>query len=412
VILQRFFSRQIDKSVLIGDERSLTHLNLFPLKIQLICYEDVDAWILGKFAKRMASEIGATFGIGVDIAKYGDLEASIGHHIIYYDVEKKWANTETFMITHLDELWKVKKVAALLKEFDMGICMSSDTRNSLIEQGLPPTKLCFVSPAHDLRIQPRRIRIGIASKTHADGRKLETELVSNLKKVKNKSDFTIAIMGSGWETQVKKLESFGFDVEYHPVFNYEEYSTTFIPNLDYFVYFSWDEGSMAFLDAIYGDIKTIVTPQGFHLDVRDGIDIQLNDFSDLTEVMNSFSEKRSNRRSRVKELTWTEYTWRHLLIWTFLIWLSNEDLQIEIMEYIKTHNENIEFLEVMNNRIELTSVPTSAQLQKVRQKLLVGVDSGSESKLSIWLDFMELVYAPDNVELRKKLDHIQWREVM
>ncbi len=59
-------------------------------------------------------------------------------------------------------------------------------------------------------------------------------------------------------------------VELHPAFDLERY-WELMPTLDYYVYFGHDEGSMGFVDAIASGVETIVTPQGYHLDVEDGI---------------------------------------------------------------------------------------------------------------------------------------------
>lgn len=84
-----------------------------------------------------------------DIAKQGDSSAAVGHHIIYYNTQKKWAPVETLMITHVTDTWMLEKVRSLLRTFDMGICMSRETVDKLVWEGLPREKLCYVSPALD-----------------------------------------------------------------------------------------------------------------------------------------------------------------------------------------------------------------------------------------------------------------------
>jgi len=290
--------------------------------IRIICYEDVDAWILGKFARQLCKNL-VSFGKKSDIAKIGDATASIGHHIIYYDAKEKWAPIETFLITHLDADWKIEKVRHQLELYDMGICMSKETVTKLISLGLPAKRLCYINPAQDGVIKPRPLVVGIASKTHSDRRKNEDSIIDVFLQLP-KDGFILKIMGMGWESQVQKLKKNGRSVIYFEKFVYEDYVSSFIPSLDYFIYFSHDEGSMAFLDAIAADVKTIVTPQGFHLDIPGGIDYPIDKPLDIVPILKKIYEDRMTRASRVSSWNWKEYTRRHILVWDYLLTQKSE----------------------------------------------------------------------------------------
>ena len=52
------------------------------MNVRIVCYEDVDAWILGKFALRLCENL-ILQGVQADISKAPDNSADINHHIIY-----------------------------------------------------------------------------------------------------------------------------------------------------------------------------------------------------------------------------------------------------------------------------------------------------------------------------------------
>lgn len=301
--------------------------------VRIICYEDVDSWILGKFAKRMQEEL-TRMGRIADIAKQGNPQASVGHHIIYYDARQKWALVETFMITHIDTDWKHNLVCQQLRLYDMGICMSAETRNRLVNMGMPAQKLCYVNPAQDGVIRPRPLVVGIASKTHADGRKNEAAIVEIFRRLPSGA-FILKIMGEGWDEQVQMLQEYGCKVEYYGAFNYDEYVSSFMPSLDYFIYFSYDEGSMAFLDAIAADVRTIVTPQGYHLDLPGGIDFSINSPADIGPILLQAYEERMRRAARIAPWNWQGYTQHHVLIWDYLLEKQAKTYQMEWKNFLQ-----------------------------------------------------------------------------
>jgi hypothetical protein len=285
--------------------------------IRIICYEDVDAWILGKFARRLDEEL-KTVGRSSSIGKVGDAASAVGHHIIYIDAHEKRSPIETIMVTHLDEAWKERRLAKMMAVFDMAICMSHETALQVQAIGVDPRKITYVSPAHDGLIKPRRRVIGIAGKTHADGRR-DPQFIVDMVRGVDPADVEVSIMGSGWESQVETLRNMGFAVVYTPEFRFDDYVENFMPSLDYFVHYSWDEGSMAFLDAIAADARTLVNEQGFHLDVPNGIDSPIVSAEDVATVLRRDADERRRRTERVAGLTWHEYALRHRVIWDYLV---------------------------------------------------------------------------------------------
>ena len=56
------------------------------MKVRIVCYEDLDLWILGKFARKLKEQL-TLLGVQCDIAKTPDITADINHHIIYYNYD-------------------------------------------------------------------------------------------------------------------------------------------------------------------------------------------------------------------------------------------------------------------------------------------------------------------------------------
>jgi hypothetical protein len=302
--------------------------------IRIICYEDTAAWILGKFTRKM-HEFLVCFGKQSEIAQQSCFEVKVAHHIIYLGCPPATvAPIETVMITHVDTPQKMTMVKNLSQKYQMGICMSEEHRAMLVRMGIPAAWLCYVSPAHDGVARPRPINIGIASKVHGDGRKNERAIVNALQTIPANT-FCLKIMGDGWDGQVSELRSQGYQIEYYCTFDYDEYIKRFMPSLDYFLYFGHDEGSMAYLDAVAANVKTIVTPQGFHLDIPGGIDYVVNNVQDLRLVLQNIHEEQQRRVSRVAGWTWPEYAWRHLVIWDYLTGRGDREVAAERQVFFK-----------------------------------------------------------------------------
>lgn len=286
------------------------------MKVRIVCYEDVNAWILGKFARKLNEELNK-LGVDSDIGKIVDSGADINHHIIYLDYNGPKSSIDTLMVTHVDTLDKTHLLKKQLMQAEMGICMSSDTMNRLPIYGLNREKLCYINPAHDGIIKPRPEVVGIMSKVHADGRKFEDLLVKLCNEI-SPNDFAFIIMGYGWEKIISIIKTRGFMVEYYDVFDYKKY-VELMPSLDYYLYFSNDEGSMGFIDALSAGVKTIVTPQGYHLDAEGGITYPVSGLEDLIITLNKIAEERRKLIDSVKNWTWENYAKKHIQIWEYLL---------------------------------------------------------------------------------------------
>jgi len=211
---------------------------------------------------------------------------------------------------------KVRMLRRQLETADLAICMSADSAADLRSAGLPREKICYVNPAHDGVIVPRRLRVGITTRLYEDGRKKEDAFERVLEKIP-RDDFHFSIMGAGWGGVVEEMRRRDFSVNLYPAFDLKTYREL-IPTLDFFVYFGHDEGSMGFVDAVAAGVATIVTPQGFHLDVEDGITHPIDNVDELATVLTKIAEHRRRRASRVADWSWRRYAEKHLELWQHL----------------------------------------------------------------------------------------------
>jgi len=293
------------------------------MKVRIVCYEDLDLWILGKFARKLQEQL-TLLGVQCDIAKVPDLTANINHHIIYYDYNGMRSTIDTVMITHIDTDRKLQLIRKQLEVAELGICFSSDTVNKLASQGIPKEKLCYVLPAHDQVMKPRKLVIGLTSKVHNDLRKREY-LLPQLAEHISTNDFMFKIMGMGWENIVTDLREKGFEVEYFNNFDYE-LNVRLVPTFDYYLYFGLDEGAMGFIDALAAGIPTIVTPQGYHLDAKNGITHPFVNLEELIAIFYEIAEKRNKLIDSVRTWTWPDFAVKHLELWQYLIADRNSKL--------------------------------------------------------------------------------------
>lgn len=286
------------------------------MKVRIICYEDVNAWILGKFAIKMQGCL-QELGIECDISKHSDSEADINHHIVYGGYNCIPSNNDTLMITHVDDSRKLNHIIKSLETAKMGICMSKQVMEWLVQMGADRTKLCFVDPAHDEVARPKKFIIGLASRVYPDGRKRESFL-NHLALDLDSEYFHFKIMGQGWERQVTALEEAGFSVDYYPEFNREVYYPM-IESLDYYLYMGHDEGQMGFVDAAAAGVRSIVTPQGYHLDAIDALTDPFDTYEELLSILLNLQNQRKKIINSVSTWTWLDYTKKHLEIWKMLL---------------------------------------------------------------------------------------------
>lgn len=294
------------------------------MKVRIVCYEG-EKWILGKFARKLNENL-YLLGVDCSIGLEPSAEADVNHHIIYIDFKgKRNSKVETLMITHVDTTMKLSQLIAQQNTYDKGICMSRETMNKLQKAGIDGSKLAFINPAHDELIKPRKLTIGVTSKTHTDGRKKEDTLITVCKNISNE-DFAFKIMGSGWTEIISEMRKMGFDVDYFEEFSYDVY-VDLIRHLDYYLYFSFDEGSMGFVDAVAAGVKTIVSPQGYHLDAQNAITHIVTNGEDIITTLNDISNQRTLYTSSVADWTWKQYAEKHLALWAELLSNSgNKDM--------------------------------------------------------------------------------------
>ena len=135
--------------------------------------------------------------------------------------------------------------------------------------------------------------------------------------------FHFEIIGAGWEGVIPLLESAGATVQSYPGTNdgAADYKLNLerVPNFDYYLYLGFDEGSMGFLDALAAGVPTIVTPQGFHLDVNNGIAHAFSDAAELGVILEQIASERQDRINSVAGLSWNEYARQHALVWRAIL---------------------------------------------------------------------------------------------
>lgn len=284
------------------------------LKVNLVCNDS--GWIFKKFADRMKSVLEKK-DVEVMISNCVREDVDINHHIPYVAFVPQ--KNDTLMITHVDNMKKIELLKKQLRVAGMGICMSKDTLDKLVSFGVDRGKLCYINPAHDGVIRPHKYLIGITHKCHdkEDLRKRATALLDVLAGV-NADYFKFIIMGAGWDDIVFEMEKMGFEVEYYDDFIYDTYNDL-MQKIDYFMYMGFDEGTMGYLDALAAGAGTIVTPQGYHLDVDCEIDYPCSTVKQFREAFLELQHKRELRVKAVEDWNWENYALKHLEIWNYLL---------------------------------------------------------------------------------------------
>ena len=288
------------------------------LRIRLI-YKD-DGWILGKFAEKLREEL-EKLGQDASIGKEPDDSADVNHYIFYgyltqYISQKNYVSTT--MVTHVDMALKAELIKFQADHGTLGICMSEETMNKLTSWGIKRDKLCYVNPAQDGVIKPRKIVLGITNRCYGnqDLRKRDSLIFEACKEL-NPELFLIKIMGSGWAEIVCQLRKLGFEVMYYDEFDRETY-LDLMPSLDYWIYYGFDEGAMGYLDAMAAGVKTIVTPQGYHLDTKIKPTYLCSTIGDFTNTLLSIQREKEEIIASVSDWTWENYAKKHLEIWQYL----------------------------------------------------------------------------------------------
>ncbi len=304
-----------------GENRDCRFGAAHPMKINILLNASNHSWIIQKMATRLQEEL-APLGTQATVTDRPDPSAEVVHHMSWAFANVRTPQPSTMFITHLDDSHKLRQVRRTLDdEVKVGICISRDTMEQLVAHGCRPGSLTFVPPAHDGAAAPRRIVIGITSRVYADGRKREAVLQAVAARM-DLSAFRFEIFGAGWEPTVKLLEAAGAAVSCHG--ETDDYRRDYdaliaaVPHFDYYLYLGMDEGSLGTLDALAAGVRTIVTPQGFHLDVPGGITHPVVSEDDLARVFGQLAAPIRQRAASVAGLTWAAYARRHLGVWQAL----------------------------------------------------------------------------------------------
>lgn len=338
------------------------------MKVNIICKEDVNSWILGKFALKM-QECMIKLGVECSISKYPDDNADINHCIVYYEFDGKHRNIDTVMVTHIDEVEKLELVQKNIGELSMAICMSKHMTQWLTKMGVDKSKLCYVDPAHDSCALIKKYVIGIASRVYADGRKREV-FFNNFADDLDPNYFEFKFMGAGWESQVAALKSKGFSVVYYDKFIREEYYK-FIQSLDYYLYTGTDEGQMGFVDAAAAGVPSIVTPQGYHLDAPEALTFPFWTYEDLISILLKLQSDRQKLVNSVRTWTWMDYTRKHIEIWQYLMGIKQESSYIDgLNSYLELQDDVIGFDKDFSDK-ELAKLKVLSDLHKENKKSAV-----------------------------------------
>jgi hypothetical protein len=292
------------------------------LRVRLIVGEFSRGWIMEKFARRLEEKLPA-FGVTAEIGTTVSESADINHWILYHEVSGPRPRVATATVTHVDDPLKANLLKRDLAErLDAGICLSRQTVDELVRQGAPSARLCFITPGHDGLVHPRRITIGITSRVYADGRKREY-LLSRLAQAMRLDAFHFQIFGSGWDATAADLLAAGATVDHRA--GTQDYQADYrevvaaTPGFDYFLYPGLDEGSMGLLDAMAAGVATIVTPQGFHLDVPHGITHPFHDEAELLAIFREISRERDARIESAQRLSWSSFAESHAALWRELL---------------------------------------------------------------------------------------------
>lgn len=278
------------------------------MKIHIVNYEQAfNDGILSKFARKMYDELEKIKDVEVTIGNVPEPEADVNHHINYLPYRHS-STINTLMITHIWEGYKLDALKEGMQTADMGICMSNATEFQMKKEGISEKKLATVLPAHDAT--PRRFQVvAILTNVYPDKCKRE-EMFTELVKTLDNKQWAFRIMGSGWHDILVPLVAQGLQVDYFEKFDAEIHQKI-LESSDYCLYFGKDEGSMAILDAANAGLKTISTPQGFHLDI--GLDYYFDSQEELNEIFRKLSI------NSVADWTWEKYVKQHLKIWKKLL---------------------------------------------------------------------------------------------
>lgn len=291
------------------------------MNCNIVLHPNCRGWIIEKMALRLDGAL-RELGVQSAVASAWSPTADINHFMIFHYVEDARPGRNTMLITHVDDALKYRMIRDALGTIEVGICMSQMTLDLLVSEGVPKEQLCCILPANDKNTVPRRLVIGITSNLPPDGRKREF-LLAQLAQEMDLSDFHFDVFGRGWTKTAEQLRAGGATVsvtdgtaDYDG--DYREIRRR-IPHFDFYFYMGLDEGSLGTLDALSAGVPTIITAQGFHLDIPHAITHPFLDFAELKEIFLRIAQPRRERIQAAGALTWAEHARRHLALWTAML---------------------------------------------------------------------------------------------
>jgi hypothetical protein len=259
------------------------------------------------------------FGHEVTLQGAPSQDADVNHFMSYNFVVPASGVTTAF-VTHIDDVFKMSHLRKIQVQCQINslICLSSYTRDRLIENGLDPSGIAFVLPAVDVLPERKKIRIGMSGRVYPDGRKNEKWL-SHVSSMVDMQHFEFHFFGSGWETTASNLESANAEVVIHQETesfegDHNKILST-LSTLDYWMYLGFDEGSMGCLDASLAGVPLITTPQGFHLNLPLGIRMPVQNKRELLKVIKNLSSNIHLSERTALYWTWDRYAAEHINIW-------------------------------------------------------------------------------------------------
>jgi hypothetical protein len=288
------------------------------MRIRIVLAQQNSGWVIGKMAYRLCDAL-RQLGCDVDVAAQPDERADINHWMSFAFADGCARSMNTMFVTHADDPFKVNLIRERLRgPIQIALCMSSHAMHELVELGIPASSLWYVLPAIDAPIAPRRIRIGITTRVYDDGRKREA-FMSRLARDMRLDYFHFDIFGEGWDAVVRTLEESGASVSFDSGTSdwqgdYQRIREA-SPNFDYYLYLGMDEGSLGTLDAVSAGVKTIVTAQGFHLALPDGITHPFIEYEQLHAIFRELSAGAELAAARLRQWTWDTYAREHLGVW-------------------------------------------------------------------------------------------------
>lgn len=286
------------------------------MKVNLLCYEPPNSWVLWDFAARIGEQL-HTLVEKVEISGEQLPGFDVTYHINYAGMlTVAVPGVHSTMVTHIDSPAKFALVQSQAKAGVHGVCMSESTARMLRQLSGEARFSALLAPSMVAQ-NPARAKVLVGSRVYPDGRKNE-RWVHEFSKAFPPGLLELKIMGAGWEPVVEDIQRLGHAVDYRPEFNKEAYEA-FLADVDYLLYTGFDEGSMSVVDAIIYGVTPIVTAQGFHLELPSGI-LLFSTLEELSAIARRIAAELAERnRYRDSLRDWKAYAAALVATWAELV---------------------------------------------------------------------------------------------